>query len=58
MASNNPRRRLSFVDFAHPQVWHKLIEYSEMTIALTKLSSSLRNLLISHDLLYSSDDIY
>jgi hypothetical protein len=39
MATNSNRRRLSFIDFAHPQVWHKLLEYSEMTIELTKLSS-------------------
>ena len=32
------RHRASFVDFAHPQVWHKLVEYSEVTITLTKLS--------------------
>jgi hypothetical protein len=40
-SSNNnssSRRRVSFVDFAHPQVWHKLVEYSEATITLTKLS--------------------
>ena len=37
--ANSTRRRLSFVDFAHPQVWHKLIDYAEMTIAFTKLSS-------------------
>lgn len=37
MASNT-RRRVSFVDFAHPQVWHKLLEYTEVTISLAKLS--------------------
>jgi hypothetical protein len=37
--ANSNRRRLSFVDFAHPQVWHKLIEYAEVTIAFTKLST-------------------
>jgi hypothetical protein len=36
--ANNTRRRLSFVDFAHPQVWHKLLEYTEVTIDLAKLS--------------------
>ncbi len=36
--ANSNRRRLSFVDFAHPQAWHKLIEYAEVTIAFTKLS--------------------
>lgn len=36
--ANNSRRRLSFVDLAHPQVWHKLLEYTEVTIALAKLS--------------------
>lgn len=37
-SNNGSRRRVSFVDFAHPQVWHKLVEYSEATITLTKLS--------------------
>ncbi len=36
--ANNTRRRISFVDLAHPQVWHKLLEYTEVTIALSKLS--------------------
>lgn len=36
--ANSNRRRMSFVDFSHPQVWHKLIEYAEVTIAFTKLS--------------------
>jgi hypothetical protein len=36
--ANSTRRRLSFVDLSHPQVWHKLLEYTEVTIALTKLS--------------------
>lgn len=37
--ATNIRRRLSFVDLAHPQVWHKLVEYADVTIAFTKLSS-------------------
>jgi hypothetical protein len=36
--ASSARRRLSFVDLAHPEVWHKLLEYTEATIALTKLS--------------------
>jgi hypothetical protein len=36
--ANSTRRRLSFVDLAHPQVWHKLLEYNEATVALAKLS--------------------
>ncbi|CAF1008539.1 unnamed protein product [Adineta steineri] len=42
MASNS-RRRLSFVDFAHPQAWHKLIEYAQVTIAFTKLITDFTN---------------
>jgi hypothetical protein len=40
--ANSARRRLSFVDCAHPQVWHKLLEYTEVTIDLTKLSQYKR----------------
>ncbi|CAM4758221.1 unnamed protein product [Rotaria magnacalcarata] len=42
MASNS-RRRLSFVDFSHPQVWHKLVEYTEVTISLAKLITDFTN---------------
>ena len=38
METSSSRRRLSFVDFAHPQVWHKLVEYAEVTITFTQLS--------------------
>ena len=37
--ASNARRRLSFVDLSHPEVWQKLLEYTEVTIALTKLST-------------------
>jgi hypothetical protein len=36
--ANNTRRRLSFVDLDHPQVWNKLLEYTQVTLALTELS--------------------
>ncbi|CAF1527991.1 unnamed protein product [Adineta ricciae] len=42
MAANS-RRRLSFVDFAPPQAWHKLIEYTQVTIAFTKLITDFTN---------------
>ncbi|CAF0940712.1 unnamed protein product [Rotaria sordida] len=42
MASSS-RRRLSFVDFPDPQVWHKLIEYAEVTITFTKLITDFTN---------------
>ncbi|CAF2400060.1 unnamed protein product [Rotaria sp. Silwood2] len=41
--ANSTRRRLSFVDFPDPQVWHKLIEYAEVTIAFTKLITDFTN---------------
>ncbi|CAF3809547.1 unnamed protein product [Rotaria magnacalcarata] len=41
--ANSNRRRISFVDFSHPQVWHKLIEYAEVTIAFTKLITDFTN---------------
>ncbi|CAF3334165.1 unnamed protein product [Rotaria sp. Silwood2] len=37
------RRRFSFVDLAHPQVWHKLVEYTEVTIAFAKLITDFNN---------------
>ena len=51
--ANSNRRRLSFVDFAHPQVWHKLLEYAEVTIAFTKLSQSTKWLKEGIDVLQS-----
>ncbi|CAF0922143.1 unnamed protein product [Rotaria sp. Silwood1] len=41
--ANSTRRRLSFVDFPDPQVWHKLIEYAEVTITFTKLITDFTN---------------
>ncbi|CAF1352372.1 unnamed protein product [Rotaria sordida] len=41
--ANTTRRRLSFVDLAHPQVWHKLVEYTEVTIAFAKLITDFNN---------------
>ncbi|UJR09808.1 hypothetical protein I4U23_014034 [Adineta vaga] len=41
--ANNSRRRLSFVDLSHPQVWNKLLQYTEVTIALTKLIADFAN---------------
>ncbi|UJR36286.1 hypothetical protein I4U23_029015 [Adineta vaga] len=41
--ANNARRRLSFVDFAPPQAWHKLIEYTQVTIAFSKLITDFTN---------------
>ncbi|CAF1684359.1 unnamed protein product, partial [Adineta ricciae] len=41
--ANNTRRRLSFVDMSHPQVWNKLLQYTEVTIALTKLIADFTN---------------
>ncbi|CAF1223630.1 unnamed protein product [Rotaria sp. Silwood1] len=41
--ANATRRRLSFVDLAHPQVWHKLVEYTEVTIAFAKLITDFNN---------------
>ncbi|CAF3572491.1 unnamed protein product [Rotaria socialis] len=42
MASNS-RRRFSFLDFSHPQVWHKLVEYTEVTISLAQLITDFTN---------------
>lgn len=39
MANSNPRNRFSFLDLAHPQFWTMLVEYSELTVTLAKLSS-------------------
>lgn len=37
--ANPTRRRLSFVDLAHPQVWNKLLQYTQVTLTLTELST-------------------
>lgn len=47
MANSSNRRRLSFVDFTHPQAWHKLIEYTDVTLTFAKLSTRRTSFLFS-----------
>lgn len=44
--ANNSRRRLSFVDFTHPQSWQKLIEYADVSISFAKLSKMRKMILL------------
>ncbi|CAF1421947.1 unnamed protein product [Adineta steineri] len=41
--ANSTRRHVSYVDLSHPQEWTKLLEYAEVTIALTKLVADFSN---------------
>lgn len=53
MAAGHGRRRLSFMDFAHPQLWQQISDYSDMTIAMTKLSSFIFSVICFDFLLIS-----